>query len=587
MKKILLNGEALKWQDVIAISYHDAFTEIDTAKLQQSRDYIVQKVNENKIIYGVTTGFGSNTDKYIAADKTEILQLNLLRSHACGVGAPLSRAITRAAMAIRLNTLLKGHSGVQESTVRQLQFLLNNKIHPIIPEQGSVGASGDLCPLAHMALPLIGEGELEYDGQRYDTETFLKTEMSVHIGFKPVTLSYKEGLALTNGTTIICAAGVVALHLAVQILESATLSSALLFEAIGARKNAFAFEKIHLARRHSGQIAIANQLTQLLSDSTFINISQQHIIKHVLASDAIKSEIGSTEMITVLEQLAAETDVQKQQQIPDQLIYALRATGKSALADLFLFAKKKWKPQDAYSIRCVPQVFGATKAAIDHVEEILNNELNAAGDNPLIFAEEDAVISGGNFHGQPVALIMDYLKLAIAEIGNICERQINKLVDASTNDVLPPFLIEGSGLNNGMMIPQYVAASLVSENKVLVHPASADSVPTCENTEDHVSMGTIAARQAIQICGNVERIISIALLTGFYAFRLREKQLLQFELKLHQSSSTQKLMNLLQKIDPELNASDFLKTDRYLSKEINAVNNNFGSIAKLASDLLH
>ena len=516
---VLLNGDSLSREDVINVAIFNHKVEIDTSNIAASLDYITEKVKNKKIVYGVTTGFGSNTDKMIKEEDAVDLQINLLRSHACGVGNPFSKEIVRAIMTIRLNTLLKGHSGVQESTVRQLAFLINNNIHPVIPEKGSVGASGDLCPLSHMALPLIGEGEIEYGDVTYNTEDFLKSDHARSLGFNPIQLSYKEGLALNNGTTVMAAVATIALAKAENLLKLATLSSALIYEGLCARKSAFAFDPVHQVRKHGGQIEIAQWLKKLLKESKLVGITQKEIIGLLLSHSEIPADIRAQ-----LNDLNSNVDFDAQVQIPKSLIFKLKAEGHDDLADVLLFARIKWKPQDSYSIRCIPQVFGASKAAIDHAIAIIDNELNAACDNPLIFPEDDRVVSGGNFHGQPIALVMDYLKLALAEIGNIKERQINKMVDRNTNDCLPPFLIEGTGLNSGLMITQYAAASLVSENKVLVHPASADSVPTCENTEDHVSMGTIAARQAIEIAGNVEDIITYATIIGFYAIHLRMRQ---------------------------------------------------------------
>ncbi len=591
MGSILLNGNDLTREQVIEIAINNAHVSTDVSKLANSRDYIVNKVQDLKIIYGVTTGFGSNADKMIEEKDTLQLQLNLLRSHACGVGNNFSTEIVRAIMAIRLNTLLKGHSGVQDSTVKQLEFLINNLIHPLIPEQGSVGASGDLCPLSHMALPLIGEGEVRFtdlDGsvKEMDTKDFLLTGKAKSIGFKPTTLSYKEGLALTNGTTVMAAAATIALYKAENLLKVGTLSSALIFESLGARKDAFAYKKIHQARNHTGQTQIADWLTILLDGSKLINISQKEILAHIL--DAYL--IDDTEILDCLNELNAEKAHDRQQQIPDWVIDKLKGARQKEVATMLAFAKKKWKPQDSYSIRCLPQVFGASKTAIDHVISVIDNELNAACDNPLIFAEDDKVVSGGNFHGQPIALVMDYLKLAVAEMGNIMERQINKMVDSNTNDCMPSFLIQGTGLNNGLMIPQYAAASIVSENKVLVHPASADSIPTCENTEDHVSMGTIAARQAIQICENVERISAIALLTGFYSINMR---LLQFASVGMESKaeavlapSTLELYHAIKVANKELQNPDFIKTDRFLSPEIKVIGKNLGIFGTIAEKYL-
>lgn len=577
MKTIFLNGDELLRSQVIDVAINDVAVSIDIAKIKKSRDYIVDKVNANKIIYGVTTGFGSNADKQIKREDAEALQVNLLRSHACGVGSNFSREVVRAIMVIRLNTLLKGYSGIQESTVRQLEFFLNNKIHPIIPEQGSVGASGDLCPLSHMALPLIGEGYIEYNGRELLTSEFLKTNK---IGFSKITLSYKEGLALNNGTTVMSAVGTIALYKAQRLLKVATLSSALIFESLCARKSSFAYPNIHVARNHFGQIEIAQWLAILLNGSNFIDISQKDILTHVVRSGLI----SDSEIQAILNDLINQ-ESDSQIQVPMSVIYKLKVLKQEDIADIIAFANKKWKPQDSYSIRCLPQVFGASKAAIDHVVSVIDNELNAAVDNPLIFVDDDMVISGGNFHGQPIALVMDYLKLAVAEIGNIVERQINKLVDSNTNDCLPSFLINDTGLNSGLMIPQYVAAAIVSENKVLVHPASADSIPTCENTEDHVSMGTIAARQSIQIIENVEKIISIAILTGFYAVSIRLSQFGKVGMKNTPQDMLSPAMfefyDTIRSVNKEFQNTDFFRKDRFLSPEIKILMENFNLFSSI------
>lgn len=581
-QKILLNGKSLTRHQVIEIAYKHVKVEIDTSKIAKSLNYITNKVNAGKIIYGVTTGFGSNADKLIKKEDTVELQLNLLRSHACGVGNNFSKEIVRAIMVIRLNTLLRGNSGVQESTVKQLEFLLNNNIHPIIPEQGSVGASGDLCPLSHMALPLIGEGEIEYNGKEYETSEFLKTEEAKDIQFNKIELSYKEGLALNNGTTVMTAVGTIALYKSEQLLKICTLSSALIFESLCARKDSFAYAKIHEARNHSGQIEIANWLTKILDGSKLINISQKEILSHLLKTNQIPSDL-----IAELINVNSVENADEQTQIPNPVIDKIKANGNNDLATILTFAKKKWKPQDSYSIRCLPQVFGASKTAIDHAISIVDNELNASVDNPLIFEEDDKVVSGGNFHGQPIALVMDYLKLALAEMGNITERQINKMVDTNTNDCLESFLIYGTGLNNGLMIPQYAAAAIVSENKVLVHPASADSIPTCENTEDHVSMGTISARQAIQIAENVEKITSIAIMTGYYALSMRLEQFEKIKMESKPentlSKATLEFYNAIKISNHFFKDNGFLKTDRYLSPEIKAIHANFNKFAEIAS----
>lgn len=582
MKKVKLNGSELSISQVIDIALNNANVEIDTSKLAKSRNFVEEKVKSGSIVYGITTGFGSNVDKQISAENAEELQVNLLRSHACGVGEYFSVEISRAVMAIRLNTLLKGFSGIRETTVRQLEFLINNNIHPLIPEQGSVGASGDLCPLSHMALPLIGEGEVEYKGKHWKTEDFAKSEEAKAIGYKPVTLSYKEGLALNNGTTIMAAVGALALTRAKRLFKIATLSTSLLYEALGARRDAFAFAKIHQARNHNGQIETAAILTKYLEGSKLVGITQKEILSQVLDNKLVKSPKALEE----LNRINKETDPEKQEQITDKALNILKSEEEFDVAEILAFAKKKWKPQDSYSIRCIPQVFGASLTAIKHVEEIVENELNAACDNPLIFADDNKAISGGNFHGQPIALVMDYLKLAISEMGNIMERQINKMVDSATNDVLPAFLVGNSGLNSGLMIPQYAAAAIASENKVLVHPASADSIPTCENTEDHVSMGTIAARQAIKIIENVENILSINLMTAIYALSLRLEQFKRVGLKADAKEllapTTYKFFTELRhSFDMYDDANNFLRTDRFLSPEIMAIKNHLEHISNI------
>ncbi len=584
-KSILLNGDSLTRDEVINVAASNYTVKIDKSKIAASLNYITDKVKNKKIVYGVTTGFGSNTDKMIKKEDAVDLQLNLLRSHACGVGKPFSREIVRAIMVIRLNTLLKGYSGVQEATVDQLAFLLNNNIHPVIPEKGSVGASGDLCPLSHMALPLIGEGEIEYKGDTYKTEDFISSEAAQVIDFKAITLGYKEGLALNNGTTVMAAVGTIALHKAENILKVATMSTALIYESLCARASAFRFDGVHQIRRHQGQIEIAQWLKTILKGSKLVGITQKEVIDLVVNNSQLPQEIKEQ-----LQELNANVAHDEQVQIPKKLIFKLRAEEHDDLADILQFARLKWKPQDSYSIRCIPQVFGASKTAIDHAISIINNELNAACDNPLIFPTEDRVVSGGNFHGQPIALVMDYLKLALAEIGNITERQINKIVDRNTNDCLPPFLIAGTGLNSGLMITQYAAASIVSENKVLVHPASADSVPTCENTEDHVSMGTIAARQAIEIADNVEDIVTFAIMAGYNAIHLRmlqfEKVNIESSLKNLLAPATYQFYEAIRNSNEAYQDEDFINTDRFLAPEIRAVRAHMSDFSDLAGQYL-
>ncbi|MFZ1702897.1 MAG: aromatic amino acid ammonia-lyase [Saprospiraceae bacterium] len=645
MLQVNLNGNELTRDEVIDVAFNQASVEIDTTKLLNSLNYI-NEVAGKKIVYSITTGFGSNADKPIPLNKAKDLQVNLLRSHACGVGKPFSKEIVRAIMVIRLNTLLKGNSGVQESTVEQLKFFLNNHIHPVIPEQGSVGASGDLCPLSHMALPLIGEGDVEFhdkvysnlqpneitdSNSSYSKFTIAFREYADMLNsnipndknkikyFKPTSLSYKEGLALNNGTAVMTAVGTIALHKAEQLLKVGTLSSALIFEGLAARFNSFGFEPIHAARNQKGQSKIAEWLRIFLKDSKLIDKNQADILSHLLTKNKIPNEI-LPDIQDVLSIKATDEQIQipkfaidkfkyeggkfksqaakiKKQNSDEETEESKRLSNEGdnlmSIATILDFAKKKWKPQDSYSIRCLPQVFGASKNAIDHVIEIVNAELNAAVDNPLFFLNDDktgTVVSGGNFHGQPIALVMDYLKLALAEMGNITERQINKMVDSATNDGLESFLVYGNGVESGLMIPQYVAAGIVSENKVLVHPASADSIPTCENTEDHVSMGTIAARQALEIADNVEKIIAIAIMTGFYAVTMRLQQFKDVEIESspekNLAPATLRFYNEVKEANKEFMKADFLKTDRYLSPEIIAIQKHFDKFQSVANEYL-
>lgn len=572
MSKITITGNDLTLEDVIKVARHQEKVEFETLdKVQSSVDFIVRKVADNEIIYGVTTGFGSNADKVIKKDDAKKLQVNLLRSHSTGVGKHFPAHIVRAIMLIRLNTLLKGYSGVRKETLNLLRDFINNGIHPVIPEQGSVGASGDLCPLSHMALALIGEGYVEYKGKEMKTKDLFRLPEIKKLKLKPVELSYKEGLALNNGTTVMTALGVFAVYDFERLLRLATLSSCLMFEALCVRSEAFE-DVIQQVRNNKAQIEIAGWIRKFTEGSTFVGIKSADLRKFAISDDErrklLELEIKKSNLKKGKDLTKAETT----------LLEKLKE--KQKIGEL---ADKKTIPQDSYSIRCVPQVFGASLQALRHVEEVICNEMNAAVDNPLIFVDEDRVLSGGNFHGQPIALVLDYLKLAIAEIGNITERQINKLVDKNTNHGLPSFLIENKdGTNSGLMIPQYAAASIVSENKVLVHPASADSIPTCENTEDHVSMGPIAGRQALEILENVKKVLSIAILTAHHGAALRQKQFENIGIETKMAQATKNLFEAVRKTIPDFKKNDFLENDRFLYDDIKKVLNNFDDLSKLA-----
>lgn len=381
------------------------------------------------------------------------MQKNLIYSDACGVGEPFDTEIVRAMMVLRVNAISKGNSGVLLDTIECLINMLNKGVHPVIRSKGSVGASGDLCPLAHMVLPMMGEGEAEYQG-----EVLPGKEAMEKAGVKTIVLKAKEGLALINGTQAIMGNAVLAVHDTEKLFKEADIVSSLTIDALEGIIDAYD-PRVHMIRPHQGQIDVAENLRTLLLESKLV------------------TKQGEKRM------------------------------------------------QDSYSLRCIPQVHGASRIAFEYVKKTVETEINAVTDNPLIFPGEDgACISGGNFHGQPVAIAMDTLGILVAEMANISERRIEKLVNPSLSHGLPAFLVKHGGINDGFMIPQYVAAALVSENKVLAHPASVDSIPTSANQEDHVSMGTIAARKARTIVDHAKHVISIELLCAAQAADFREPE---------------------------------------------------------------
>lgn len=461
-----LTGAGLTIDDVVAVARHGAEAHLDPdarARAAEAKIVIDRLVAEGQVVYGVTTGFGALATTFVPPERTRELQERLLLSHAAGVGSPLPTEVVRAMLLLRANTLALGHSGCRPELIDRLCEMLRLGVHPVVPEQGSVGASGDLAPLAHLALPLIGRGEVDLAGRRMPAGDALAA-----VGLAPLTLEPKEGLALLNGTQMMGAIGALLLADADRLARTASTIAALSVEALLGTEVAFS-AAYQLARPHPGQVRTAAELRWLLRDST--------------------------------------------------LQAAHRALDH--------------RVQDPYSLRCVPQVHGASRDAFDHLRRVLDVEINAATDNPLVFpgagvVPADAlatgggqVISGGNFHGQPVALALDFAKLALAELGSISERRVALMLDPRLNEGLPAFLGAASGLDSGLMILQYTAASLVSEDKVLAHPASADSVPTSANQEDHVSMGSIAARHARSVLGHVEHILAIELLCAAQALDLR------------------------------------------------------------------
>lgn len=450
---LFLDGHSLSLNDIQAVisGRPVALHPHAVQALERSRAVVEDVLAAGKVVYGINTGFGYLKNQVIPARDLETLQRNLILSHACGVGEPFAERTVRAIMLLRANTLVQGHSGVRPVLVETLLAFLNAGLHPVIPSQGSVGASGDLAPLAHLALALMGEGEVISQGLRQPTAKALQKYPEI----QPLILQAKEGLALINGTQPMTALGCqVATGLA-RALDLADAIAALTIQVSLGSREAFRPE-LHALRPHPGQLRSAQQLWTWMADS---------------------------------ELLAAHADC-------DEV-------------------------QDAYAFRCAPQVHGASRDSLSHIEAVLGREINAVTDNPIILPESGEIISCGHFHGQPVALVMDQAKVALAELANISERRIERLLNPALNRGLPAFLTPQGGLNSGFMIPQYVAAALVSENKVLAHPASVDSIPTSANQEDHVSMGTIAANQALKMLGHLQQVLAIELLCACQALDLR------------------------------------------------------------------
>jgi histidine ammonia-lyase len=407
-----------------------------------SRAVIERILTEERTVYGVNTGFGQLADVRISSERIKELQVNLLRSHSCGVGEPLSEAETRAMLCLRANVLAKGYSGVRPVVIETLIAMLNRGVHPVIPARGSVGASGDLAPLAHLASVAIGEGEAVYKNERMSGDAALK-----RAGIARLELQAKEGIALINGTQAMCAVGGLALLEAEKLAITADVAGAMTLEALRGTPAAFRLS-IHDARPHRGQRAVAEHLRALLAESEIRESHREH----------------------------------------DPRV------------------------QDAYTLRCMPQVHGAARDTLTELRRVLEIEINSATDNPLVFPDTGEVVSGGNFHGEPVALALDYAALGVTELGAISERRIERLVNPDLSGGLPPFLVEDAGTNSGMMIAQVTAVALCAENKILAHPASIDSLPTSGNREDHVSMGMTSALKLRQIIRYTEQILAIELM---------------------------------------------------------------------------
>ncbi len=441
---IELKGQQLSLEEIAAVARGVetvSLAAVARDRMEASRQTVERILAEGRVVYGVNTGFGKLSDYAIPPEELRELQVNLVRSHSCGVGRPLPEEETRAMILLRANVLALGLSGARPVVAETLIAMLERGVHPLIPEKGSVGASGDLAPLSHLALALIGEGEAFYQGER-----LLGAEALRRAGIEPLSLEAKEGLALLNGTQALAAVGALALHRAARVTLAADVAGAMTLEAL--RGTPVAFDaRIHRARPHRGQQEVAAHLLELLRES---EIRESH----------------------------RENDP---------------------------------RVQDAYSLRCMPQVHGATRDALWHARQAVEIETASATDNPLVFAGDDEVLSGGNFHGAPLALVLDYAAIALTHLGNISERRIERLVNPDMNEGLPPFLTATAGVSSGFMVAQIAAVALLNECKVLAHPASTDNLPTDGGKEDHVSMGMTAALKLRAIVENIENVVAIEL----------------------------------------------------------------------------
>lgn len=488
MKQVTIDGDTLALADIERVALHNAKVQIRPSavnRIRKCREYVEKIVDSGETIYGINTGFGSLCRERIGKKDIEKLQENLIVSHALAVGPVFSEEEVRAIMLLRANVLAKGFSGVRLEVVETLVEMLNKGLHPMIPEKGSVGASGDLAPLAFMTLPLMGKGWVFYEGKLMEGEKALKKA-----DISTLRLSSKEGLALINGTCVMTAIGVLSLLKAERLTELADMAGAMSMEAALCTPAAFD-PGVQKVRKHKGQKTSAENL--------------------------------------------------------------LKLTRKSQIRE---FHKACPKVQDPYSFRCMPQVHGAVRDVLSHVRSVLEIEINSATDNPLIFPDQDKVISAGNFHGEPVALALDFLSIAVSELAGISERRIASLINPAMSG-LPAFLTKEPGLNSGFMMAQTVAASLVSENKFLCHPASVDSIPTSNNQEDHVSMGTIAARKSRDVLNNTEDVLAFEFLAAC--------QGIDFRFPLKPGLDTGRIHKRIRKCIPTVSQ------DRFMAKELVAM----------------
>jgi histidine ammonia-lyase len=486
MRGVELTGETLSLSQIAQVAYDGEAIRIAASahrRIEASRKVIEEIVTKGAVVYGVSTGFGKLSDVHVPAVELRQLQLNLVRSHACGIGNPLSAPEVRAMILLRANVLALGFSGIRREVIEQLCELNNRAVVPVIPEKGSVGASGDLAPLAHLSLALIGEGEAFYEGERLPGGDALRKA-----GLKPVQLEAKEGLALLNGTQAMHAVGGLALFRAQRLARVADIAGAMTLEALKGTPTAFD-ARIHEARPHPGQQAVAEHLLGLLRDS---EIRQSHV-----ANDP--------------------------------------------------------RVQDAYSLRCMPQVHGAVRGALDHCEQVLEIESRSATDNPLVFSDGGDVLSGGNFHGAPLALALDYAAIAVTDLMSISERRTDRLVNPDLSEGLPPFLSPHAGTHSGFMILHVAAVALLNEAKVLAHPASVDNLPTSGGKEDHVSMGMTAALKLRSIVENAEHLLAIELLSAAEG--------LEFRRPLKAGAGVEQAYQRVRKLSPAVEADRSMSSD--------------------------
>jgi histidine ammonia-lyase len=505
MTEIHMGMNDMTFEDLVNISRQGATVQLTKGsqnRIKKARELIEQWIQEEKTIYGVTTGFGALSDVPISRKDTRQLQENILMSHAAGVGDMLDPETVRAVMALRIKDLARGHSGIRLETVDHLINILNRGVCPVVPEKGSVGASGDLAPLAHLSLVLIGQGEAFYNGRRISGLEALK-----QCGLEPLRLEAAEGLALINGTQVMTAIGALSVYDALELSKLTDIAAAMSLEVLMGSRMEFD-PRIHQVRPHPGQAAAADNMYRITRNS-----------------------------------------------------------------DIVTSHKDCCRIQDAYTLRCSPQVHGAGKDAIAYVKKVVETEMNASTNNPLIFADSQEFLLGGNFHGEPIALAMDFLCMAVSEFANISERRIERLVNPKLSG-LPAFLVSDGGLNSGFMIVQYTAASLVSENKVLSHPACVDSIPTSANKEDHVSMGTISSRKCREVVKNTENVIAIELLCG--------AQALDLFTNVKPGEGTLAAYTVIR------NAVSHLEKDRILSKDINTIKQlmRSGKILKAVEEIV-